>query len=45
LTKRAFIIGIILSASANLWPAYNSMIVHSSRADHMHLSMGMLIPF
>lgn len=45
MTKRAFIIGIVLSTGANLWPAYNSMIIHSSRADHMHLSIGMLIPF
>jgi hypothetical protein len=30
---------------ANLWPAYTSLIVHSSRADHAHLSLAMLIPF
>jgi hypothetical protein len=45
LTKRAFIIGIILSAWANLWPAYVSLVVRSSRADHAHLPVAMLIPF
>lgn len=45
LTKRAFILGLGLSTFANLWPAYSSLIVLSSRADHMHLSVGMLIPF
>ena len=45
LTKRAFLIGLALSTLANLWPAYSSLVVQSSRADHMHLSVGMLIPF
>ncbi len=45
MTKRALLIGIALSTLANLWPAYSSLIVQSSRADHMHLSVGMLIPF
>jgi hypothetical protein len=45
LTKRAFIIGIVLSAWSNLWPAYISLVVHSSRADHAHLPVAMLIPF
>lgn len=45
MTKRAFIIGILLSAWANLWPAYVSLVVHSSRADHAHLPLAMLIPF
>ena len=45
MTKRAFIIGILLSAWANVWPAYISLVVHSSRADHAHLPVAMLIPF
>ena len=45
MTKRAFIIGLLLSAWANLWPTYTSLIVNSSRADHAHLSLAMLIPF
>ncbi|MCZ6632857.1 MAG: hypothetical protein O7G87_05585, partial [bacterium] len=27
------------------WPAYSSMLVHSSRADYAHLSVAFLIPF
>ena len=45
MTKRAFIIGLLLSAWANLWPTYTSLIVHSSRADHAHLPLAMFIPF
>ena len=45
MTKRAFIIGLVVSVLANIGPAYSSLIAQSSRADHMHLSVGMLIPF
>ena len=45
MTKRAFIIGLLMAVWVNLWPAYTSLIVHSSRADHAHLSLAMLIPF
>jgi hypothetical protein len=42
---RAFLIGLLLSAFANLWPTYSSIVLHSSRADYAHLSLAMLIPF
>lgn len=45
MTRRALIIGLVMAFFANLWPAYTSLIVHSSRADHAHLSLAMLIPF
>lgn len=45
MTSRAFLIGLAVSVWANLWPAYTSLIVHSSRADHAHLSLALLIPF
>ena len=28
-----------------LWPTYTSLILNSTRADHSHLSMAMLVPF
>ena len=45
MTRRAFFIGLILSAFATFWPTYSSLIVRSSRADYAHLSLAMLIPF
>ena len=45
MTFRAFIIGLILATFANLWTAYSSLLLHSSRADYAHLSLAMLIPF
>lgn len=45
MTRRAFLLGLAMASFANLWPAYTSLIVHSSRADHAHLSLAMLIPF
>lgn len=45
MTLRAFLLGLVVSVWANLWPAYTSLIVHSSRADHAHLSLALLIPF
>lgn len=34
-----------MAAWVNLWPAYSSLILHSSRGDHAHLSLGFLIPY
>ena len=34
-----------MAAWVNLWPAYSSLILHSSRGDHAHLSIGFLIPY
>ena len=45
MTRRAFLIGLVMAAIANIWPAYSSLIVHSSRADYAHLSTALLIPF
>ena len=45
MTRRAFIIGLVLSALTTLWPTYSSLIVGSSRADFAHLSDALLIPF
>ncbi len=45
MTRRAFLLGLVMASWANLWPAYTSLIAHSSRADHAHLSLAMLIPF
>ncbi len=45
MTKRAFIVGLLLSAWANLWPTYTSLVLHSSRADHAHFPLASFIPF
>lgn len=45
MTRRATLLGIALAALVSFWPTYSSQIVHSSRADFAHLSIGFLIPF
>jgi hypothetical protein len=45
MSRRAFIIGLLLAAFANFWPTYSSLVLHSSRADYAHLSLAMFIPF
>ena len=45
ITKRALIVGLGMAVFMPLWPTYTSFVVHSTRADHSHLSMAMLIPF
>ncbi len=45
MTKRALLLGLAMAIWVNLWPAYSSLIVHSSRADYAHLSVALLIPF
>ncbi|MCZ6633693.1 MAG: hypothetical protein O7G87_09825, partial [bacterium] len=45
MTRRSVITGLGLSILINLWPAYSSLIVHSSRGDYAHLSVAFLIPF
>ncbi len=45
ITKRALIVGVLLAIVGPVWPTYTSFILHSSRADHSHLSLAMLIPF
>lgn len=45
MTKRAFLIGLLLSVLAAIWPAWSEYIIHSSRADYGHLSAAILIPF
>ena len=45
MTRRAFLLGLAVSALSTLWPAYSSLIVRSSRADFAHLSEAFLIPF
>ncbi|MDP6776456.1 MAG: hypothetical protein QGI83_06810, partial [Candidatus Latescibacteria bacterium] len=45
MTRRAWIIGLVMAAWVNLWPAYSSLIAHSSRADYAQLSEAFLVPF
>ena len=45
MTRRALLIGLGMAAWVTLWPAYSSLILHSSRADYAHLSVALLIPF
>ena len=45
ITRRALIVGVILAALMPVWPTYTSFILHSTRADHSHLTLAMLIPF
>ena len=45
MTRRAFLLGLAMAAWVNLWPAYSSLIAHSSRADYAQLSEAFLIPF
>ena len=45
ITKRSLIVGLVMAVIMPLWPTYTSFVVHSTRADHSHLSMAMLIPF
>ncbi len=45
MTRRALLLGLVMCAWVNLWPAYSSLIAHSSRADYAHLSVALLIPF
>lgn len=42
---RAIGTGLVLSAWITVWPSYTSLVLHSSRADHCHLPMAMLIPY
>jgi hypothetical protein len=34
-----------MAAWVAFWPAYTSLVLHSTRADHSHLSIAMLIPY
>ena len=45
ITKRSLLIGLGMAMLMPLWPTYTSFVVNSTRADHSHLSMAMLIPF
>ncbi|OGG48996.1 MAG: hypothetical protein A3F84_14260 [Candidatus Handelsmanbacteria bacterium RIFCSPLOWO2_12_FULL_64_10] len=45
MTRRAFLLGLAMAAWVNLWPAYASLIAHSSRADYAQLSEAFLVPF
>ena len=45
ITRRALIVGLAMALWMPFWPTYTSFILHSTRADHSHLSMAMLIPF
>lgn len=44
-TRRSLVIGLLMAAWVNLWPAYASLMMHSTRADHAHLPVAMLIPY
>ncbi len=45
ITRRALIVGLAMALWMPFWPTYTSLVLHSTRADHSHLSMAMLIPF
>ena len=45
ITKRSLLVGLGMAIFMPLWPTYTSFVLHSTRADHSHLSMAMLVPF
>ena len=45
ITKRSLLIGLGMGVLMPLWPTYTSFVLNSTRADHSHLSMAMLVPF
>ena len=45
MTRRAFLLGMAMAVWVNIWPAYSSLIAHSSRADYAQLSEAFLVPF
>ncbi len=45
ITTRSLLVGLAMAVCVGLWPAYSDLVLHSTRADHAHLSMAMLIPF
>ena len=45
MTRRSLILGLLMASWVNLWPAYSSLVVDSSRADFSQLSIGLLVPF
>jgi hypothetical protein len=44
LTKRSFIIGLLMSIFVSLWPPYSTYVIQSIRADYAHISTALLIP-
>ena len=44
-TRRSLVIGLVMAAWVNFWPVYASLVLHSTRADHAHLSVALLIPY
>ena len=44
MTRRAFILGLLMAAWVNLWPSYSGLVIDSSRADYAHLSVAVMIP-
>lgn len=44
-SKRAIVTGLVLASWICLWPTYSAFVLHSSRADHCHLPMAMMIPY
>ncbi|MCZ6632792.1 MAG: hypothetical protein O7G87_05255, partial [bacterium] len=44
-TRRSIFIGLVMAAWVNLWSSYSSLVLHSTRADHAHLPVAMLIPY
>lgn len=44
-TPRSLLVGLVMAIWVPFWPTYTSLILHSTRADHAHLSMAMLIPY
>ena len=45
MTKRSLLLGLLMASWVNLWPAYSSLVVDSTRADFSQLSIGLLVPF
>ena len=45
MTRRAFVLGLLMASWVNLWPSYSALVIDSSRADYAHLSVAVMIPF
>ena len=43
--RRTVVLSLLMAVTVNLWPAYSSLILHSSRADYAHVSIAFLVPF
>ena len=42
---RTILLGLLMAVTVNIFPAWSSLILHSSRMDYAHVSVAFLVPF